>query len=207
MARVTGPLMSFDASGTVAGAIVFSKWRGRNYVRRHAVPANPRSVAQVAARAIIAFLGSEWAGIAANSQATWEDGAESEKISPFNQYVKLNARNWRDQFAPSQPFPALRTDTPGTITSISATVSGRQVSLALALTPSADAWGIVICRALTTGFTSSPSNAIGIIGSPGATAIFVDGPLAPDEYFYNAFLISKDGLKGAQDSEDSATVV
>jgi len=41
--RVTGPLYSQDASGTIGKAIVFSKWKGRNYVRKHVKPANPQS--------------------------------------------------------------------------------------------------------------------------------------------------------------------
>ena len=50
MAKVTGPLMSLDASGTVAGTVVFSKWHGRNYVRQRVIPQNPRSEDQEFAR-------------------------------------------------------------------------------------------------------------------------------------------------------------
>ena len=50
MAKVSGPLMSMDASGKFGGAIVFSKWKGRNVVRQLVVPANPNSAGQEAAR-------------------------------------------------------------------------------------------------------------------------------------------------------------
>ena len=50
MAKVTGPLMSIDASGKFGGTIVFSKWKGRNVVRQLVVPANPNSAGQEAAR-------------------------------------------------------------------------------------------------------------------------------------------------------------
>jgi len=46
MAKVSGPLMSMDASGKLADAVVFSKWKGRNYVRQWLKPANPMSADQ-----------------------------------------------------------------------------------------------------------------------------------------------------------------
>ena len=50
MAKVSGPLMSMDASGKFGGAIVFSIWKGRNVVRQLVVPANPNSAGQELAR-------------------------------------------------------------------------------------------------------------------------------------------------------------
>ncbi len=46
MAKVTGPLMSMDASGKFAGALVFTKWKGRPVVRQLVTPANPQSALQ-----------------------------------------------------------------------------------------------------------------------------------------------------------------
>lgn len=46
MARVSGPLMSMDARGKIANAIVFSIWKGQNYVRQWLKPANPQSTSQ-----------------------------------------------------------------------------------------------------------------------------------------------------------------
>lgn len=53
MAKVTGPLMSLDASGSVASTITFSKWKGRNYVRQRVVPSNPSTAGQIAVRLIL----------------------------------------------------------------------------------------------------------------------------------------------------------
>jgi hypothetical protein len=46
MAKVTGPLMSMDASGGFGGTIVFGKWKGRNTVRQLVRPSNPQSSTQ-----------------------------------------------------------------------------------------------------------------------------------------------------------------
>jgi hypothetical protein len=50
MAKVTGPLMSLDASGTVGKTAVFSKWKGRNYVRLRVTPTNRQTDPQQDAR-------------------------------------------------------------------------------------------------------------------------------------------------------------
>lgn len=50
MAKVTGPLMSMSASGTLGGALVFSNRMGSNVVRQHVIPSNPRNAGQTAAR-------------------------------------------------------------------------------------------------------------------------------------------------------------
>lgn len=70
MAKVTSPLMSLDASGSVAGAITFSKWKGRNYVRQLVIPANPRTSGQQATRAALGAAGRM------NSQVESESDAQ-----------------------------------------------------------------------------------------------------------------------------------
>ncbi len=57
MAKVTGPLMSLDASGTVAKTVVFSKWNGQNYVRHHVIPKNPQTAGQAQSRQYVGATG------------------------------------------------------------------------------------------------------------------------------------------------------
>lgn len=57
MAKVTGPLMSLDASGSVGGVTVFAKWKGRNYVRGLVTPKNPESNDQAKVRTILGAVG------------------------------------------------------------------------------------------------------------------------------------------------------
>ena len=56
MAKVTGPLMSLDASGTVGNTAVFSKWKGRNYVRLRVIPKNMRSADQQLTRGYLGVI-------------------------------------------------------------------------------------------------------------------------------------------------------
>ena len=57
MAKVTGPLMSMSASGTVGKAIVFSIWKGNAYVRRWLKPANPETESQGDHRIVVGGTG------------------------------------------------------------------------------------------------------------------------------------------------------
>lgn len=57
MAKVTGPLQSFSASGQIAKSIVFGAWKGVNYVRKYVIPANPQSSAQGDTRIMVGGTG------------------------------------------------------------------------------------------------------------------------------------------------------
>jgi hypothetical protein len=50
MAKVTGPLMSMEASGTFGKTLTFGNRLGANVVRKRVVPSNPRNAGQTAAR-------------------------------------------------------------------------------------------------------------------------------------------------------------
>lgn len=56
MAKVTGPLMSMDASGQFGNALVFGKWKGRNVVRQYTTPSNPQTTLQTETRNALRVL-------------------------------------------------------------------------------------------------------------------------------------------------------
>ncbi len=101
MAKVTGPFMSLDASGTIYGALTASIWKGRNYIRAYRVPTNPSSADQVTHRALFAAGVLEWQGLDAEPadpqiQDDWEiksywntfGSTCIPTLSGFNCYVK-----------------------------------------------------------------------------------------------------------------------
>jgi len=57
MAKVTMPLLSTEARGKIADAIVFFPWKGINVVRQWLKPANPQSAGQMQARARLKAIG------------------------------------------------------------------------------------------------------------------------------------------------------
>ena len=57
MAKVTMPLLSTEARGKIADAIVYFPWKGVAVVRQWLKPANPQAVNQMTARAKLKAIG------------------------------------------------------------------------------------------------------------------------------------------------------
>lgn len=207
MVKVTAPLFSLGASGTIGKAITFSNWKGRNYVRERVVPTNPRTGGQVGARAMFKFLTQNWNALSSANKATWQDAADQIVISPFNAYVRENQRRFATFNAPGQEDPVGETGTAPTLTTFSATGGVREVVLDLDLTALDDGWGVVVFRATTTGFTPSITNIVfaNLLNTINPIQI-VDTPLDPDTYYYDAKTFTDDGLYGTLKGEINATV-
>lgn len=90
MARVTGPLLSIGASGSIAKTQVYSKWKGRPYVRQHVVPANPRSTDQTITRNVFSFLNSVWKVSPAEFQEAWTAFASGKVLTNRNAFLQQN---------------------------------------------------------------------------------------------------------------------
>lgn len=207
MAVVKGPLFSIDASGTVAGAIVFSRWKGRNVVRRHAVPANPRSGGQLSIRAMMTFLSQYWDDLTAAQQADWDERAAASNISPFNAFCSYNLERWGTNLLPSIEYPALESDTPGTIANEVATAQSRSILLSDDVTVLGQNWGILVYRSLTTGLTGTRNQLVKIIPAITATTYtWLDFPLTVGVAQYYKFKsFSIEGAEGTLSAEVTAT--
>lgn len=60
MAKVEGPMMGVVAKGTFADLLVYATWKGTQYVRKHVIPANPKTAAQQAQRGRLTSAVAEW---------------------------------------------------------------------------------------------------------------------------------------------------
>ena len=88
MAKVTGPLMSYDARGSIAKAITYSAWRGISYVRQWFKPGNPNTTGQQNVRGIFTFAIDGWHyKITPTQQLAWIAAASGKPYSGFNYYV------------------------------------------------------------------------------------------------------------------------
>lgn len=90
MARVTGPLFSLSARGTIGDCITYSVWKGIEYVRQWFTPHNPQSAAQTNIRGIFAMGVQGWQNILTGAQRTaWDDDANRPQgMSGFNYYMR-----------------------------------------------------------------------------------------------------------------------
>jgi hypothetical protein len=90
MTKVTGPMLSVDASGTFGDIIVFSKWKGINYARQRVIPENPQTASQTSVRGTLTAGVSVWqddASVPDASKSAWEASAAGMAMSGFNRYM------------------------------------------------------------------------------------------------------------------------
>lgn len=92
MAKVTGPLLSLGGSGTIGKSVTFGKWKGIQYARQRVIPANPRTTAQQANRALFAFMREMWKLAPSAVRAPWTAFAQGRNFLNFNKFVGENVR-------------------------------------------------------------------------------------------------------------------
>ena len=92
MARLTGPLLSLDASGSIFSTIVYSKWKGLNYARLSVTPYNPKSDYQEGVRDSLTWgvlYFTKGAYVAAAQKTWWNTYAEGTNMSGINRFMKF----------------------------------------------------------------------------------------------------------------------
>ncbi len=200
MASVKGPLFSLDASGSIGGAVVFSKWKGRNYVRRHAIPANPKSAAQTGTRAMMRFLSQEWDGLTAGEKTTWETPAAVENISPFNSFIGYNMTRWGLFKYPTQSYPAAEAGGGATIGTPVCTGQIRSILTGATVTILNQNWGLAIYRKLASAPGESRAECVRLIPAASAAAFtWTDIAVTVGlDYYYDATPFSDDGVSGSE---------
>lgn len=95
MSRTTAPLLSFSASGQIAKTQVYASWKGRPYVRRYVIPANPNTADQQEVRSAWKWLNDFYRLLPGAAAASWDAGALSRQITGRNLFLKKNLAEFR----------------------------------------------------------------------------------------------------------------
>jgi len=204
MVKVKAPMMSLSASGSLGGALVFSSWKGTPYVRTLVTPSNPRSAAQMGIRAMMKFLSQAWVDLTAPNQATWDEVALNDSISPFNAYVRYNLSRWRQFKTPSKELPAAETADSRTVTQ---SLTGGIRNILVSMTPSANTneWGLIVFRSAATIVTPNWNQVVAVVRSNGTNAvIFTDAPLVAGTYHYRSATLNDAGDIGVVVADGNA---
>lgn len=206
MTKVTGPLLSMEASGSIGGAMTFARWKGRPYVRMLVKPSNPKSDAQTTQRAMMRFLAQVWGTLGAPTHATWQELADAGKYSTFNAFVAANLQAWTQGQTPEAQYNNAA-DSVDPLTIASATAGVKQAEITL--TAGDTAWGALIHRSVTAGFAPSKATVVGVIQYAGvATAKFVDpGLITGTTYYYRVEGFSRSRATSAPSAESSVTAL
>jgi len=97
MAKTTAPLLSFGGSGQIGKTMVYGSWKGRPYVRRHVIPANPQSAEQTITRNAFSFLQSVYKFAPALVTDVWEAYASGQVMTARNAFTKFSLPNIRGE--------------------------------------------------------------------------------------------------------------
>ncbi len=95
MAKISGGLMSLNASGTIGKAVTFSGWKGTAYARAYTKPANPKSTAQTSTRSVFAFLHSVYKQGPQIFRDPWEASVKGQALTAWNAFTKANLTTLR----------------------------------------------------------------------------------------------------------------
>jgi hypothetical protein len=206
MVRLYGPLFSLDASGTMADAVTFSKWKGRNYARQRVIPSNPNSVSQQSVRAMMRALSQDWAGLSAGNKATWQTRADQTIISTFNAFCSYNLARWRAFKAPTKEDPATEVGAAPTAPTTAVTPGVREIQLSIADGGTPPDWFWMVFRSTVTLFTPSFSNLVRVVPWGATPTVYIDTALETGTpYYYRIKGTLATGVSGALEAEKTGT--
>ena len=194
MVKLTGPGLGQDAGGKLAGALIFSHSAKGAYLKTYAKPKQPRTDPQMAVRAMMRFLTSQWAALTPSHQITWLPLADQLRLSAYHAYLKYNQERWSHFLGPSKEYPAAEIIPPLSPGGWSATAMYLETRLQIPSRVALGGWGHITYRSTPALYTPSLST-VKIVHAmnPVAPSIFKDTPLPPGTYRYMRNHFSTDG--------------
>lgn len=96
MARLTGPLMSLGASGTIAKTLTYGDWKGISYARTRVIPANPNTSEQQLTRDVFRFLPQVYKFDPTIAREPWIAAVTGVPMTPINMILSKNTGVLRD---------------------------------------------------------------------------------------------------------------
>lgn len=205
MAKLDGPLMSMGASGSIGGVLTFGSNKGRPFVRRLVIPANPKTAAQKGVRSMMAWASKEWSQLSDADKATWETLATQLNISPFNAFMKVGMANWSNGLAPQSTDPATAAAAGAAVTGVTDSVTGRRATIEWTDSVTANQFGVILYIDATTGFTADRNNAVQVVDIGVQKAI--TDTLEPGTYYYRLAPFNIEGEIGTLCAEGSFVIV
>ena len=205
MVKVKAPFGGLSASGTLGGAFTFASTKGVQYARAHAVPSNPNTALQKATRAMMAFLGTQWADMTTAQKATWDPATAGAGSSAFNAFVKSEMKRFT-QFTWPRIASNQAAGTAPVLGTLTLTGQVGQISFSHVITTLNGQWGEAVCMSTTSGFSPARSNLVKVFSQQTSPVVGVLTGLAPGTYYIrpagfniggtaSAFLAESNGIE------------
>lgn len=189
MARVTGPLGSQQASGTVANLLTYATTNGRQYVKRKSQPTDARTPDQLTARLVLAFLAQSWKNAVTDAdKATWAALAAQTNVTLPNAFTAENLRRQTQFAAPTQNLGLVGTSVAADWTTApQGTVLPNAIRVNWNILNLNDLWGLWTAKLPFPGFPdeTTPLSALTLITATGPGQVtIIDQPTGSWEYMY-----------------------
>jgi len=204
MAKTQAGLLSIGTTGKFAGSMVFVQGKSGTVVRQLVTPTNPRSAAQTGVRSMMQWASREWAQLTASEQATWLDAVAKADESPFNAFIRVSMNQWKNGLFAQSEYPTVTEAAPAIPTAATATVTGRQVTIAWT-DPAARVFGLAIHFDPAAIVTMGPANAVKVVDE-GIEQGIIAG-LTPGTYHYRVRAGSHEGIFGPGTADDTFDIV
>lgn len=148
MARTTGALLSFGASGKIADTQVYASWRGIPYARRYVVPSNPKTPAQQKTRNVFKWANASWLFLPAIAKEPWMAYANGRPFVPRNGWVSRAVSLLRGQMdiSPLEGSPGVAGGLPSDDMQVTAT--SNSITATLQVPDAPNGWEVVAAQAV-----------------------------------------------------------
>jgi len=94
MAKLVGPLFSTEARGRLGG-VIYNTFRGKSTAKAFKSPCQPRSILQLAARALMTMVVRAWGLLQPEERLTWTNYAVAHTLPDWTgQPKRLTGCNW-----------------------------------------------------------------------------------------------------------------
>ncbi len=103
MSKLTAPLFSLGAKGSIGKALTFSTWKGINTVKQKPDPANPNTSGQQTQRGYVSAANLFWKILTTLDKAAWDLAAtlQAKPMSGWNRFTKACVANEIAQTTPA----------------------------------------------------------------------------------------------------------
>lgn len=208
MVKLQGPALSLGAAGSIGDGMTISNWKGRHYLKKKTKPADPHSPAQVAQRAMMAFLSKVWPTLSDGDRATWTNVARPQKVPPYNAFLGYNLSRLHTVKGPSKRYPAAEEGALAVIAGgePNCTNAIHSIHTNFWFKPAHDAWGYLILSRPEPGDPPDLTNLLymGLADAdPNENIHIIQRP--PGFYRQTARLFSDDGIMGDMKNQITAT--
>lgn len=197
MAKTRAPLLSLEASGSIAKVLIMSRGRRQSYTKFSRKPKDPKTTLQLARREWFRILSSSWNQVSAYMKTTWSPLLKPNETNLKFAYLRGNLAYIDRGEWPSPEYPATRLALSASFGTKSFVGGPRHIVVSQTLVSYTFNWLLLWFRTQSPPIDRTPqtlTNAREANFSLGAGPyVWDDAPLDAGTYHYARVSISLDG--------------